>query len=112
MPMFVIGKPLSTLTRGAVASVRLMEGKLMVLMNNEPAFRLERISNDTFSISGLPPGIALQFREESSTIRDVVLNLKGLPKDLYSARLGMFQGPSIDERTLILPTTGEVVATG
>jgi hypothetical protein len=31
------------------------------------------------------------------------LNMKGLPKDLYSARLGMFQGPSIDERRVSLP---------
>ena len=56
MPMFVIGKPLSTLARGAVASVRLIDGKLMVFMGNEPAFRLERVSADTFGISGLPPG--------------------------------------------------------
>ena len=111
MPMFVIGKPLSTLTRGAVASVRLMKGKLTVLINNEPAFRLERMSDNTFSVSGLPPGIVLQFQEEDSTVRDIILNLKGLPRDLYSARLGMFQVPSIDQRTVILPITKEVTAT-
>lgn len=103
MPMFVIGKPLSTLVKGAVGSVRLIDGKLMVLINNEPAFRLERTSDDTFGISGLPPGITLQFMEEKHTIREVALNLKGLPKDLYSARLGMFQGPAIDERRVSLP---------
>ena len=112
MPMFVIGKPLSTLIKGAVASVRLMEGKLMVLINSEPAFRLERISDSAFSVSGLPPGIALEFREENSAIRDIILNLKGLPKDLYSARLGMFQGPSIDQRTLTLPIIREATARG
>jgi hypothetical protein len=103
MPMFVIGKPLSTLVKGAVGSVRLMDGGLMVMVNNEPSFRLERVSDDTFSISGLPPGITLQFKEEDHVIREVALNMKGLPKDLYSARLGMFQGPSIDERRVALP---------
>jgi hypothetical protein len=103
MPMFVIGKPLSTLVKGAVASVRLSEGKLMVLVNNEPAFRLERTSDDTFGISGLPPGITLQFRAQNHVIREIGLNLKGLPKDIYSARLGMYQGPSIDERVVTLP---------
>lgn len=103
MPMFVIGKPLSTLVKGAVGSVRLMNGELMVMVNNEPSFRLEQVSDDTFNISGLPPGITLQFKEEDHVIREVALNMKGLPKDLYSARLGMFQGPSIDERRVSLP---------
>ena len=110
MPMFVIGKPLSTLAKGAVASVRLMEGKLVVLLNNEPAFGLERISDDTFGVSGLPPGITLQFQAENRAVREVVLDLKGLPKDLYSARLGMFQGPSIDRRRLTLPVVSAVPA--
>jgi hypothetical protein len=61
------------------------------------------MSEDTFSISGLPPGITLQFQEQSNAIREVGLDLKGLPKDLYSARLGMFQGPSIDQRRVTLP---------
>src|SRR5215471_5240573 len=108
MPMFVIGKPLSTLARGAVASVRLIDGKLMVFMGNEPAFRLERVSADTFGISGLPPGITLQFQEENSTIREIIVNLKGLPKDLYSARLGMFQGSPIQQRRVALPLAGAV----
>jgi hypothetical protein len=103
MPMFVIGKPLSTLARGATASVRLMDGQLMVLLNNEPAFRLENLSGDTFSISGLPPGITLQLKEQDHTIREVTLDMKGLPKDLYSARLGAFQGPSIEHRRVNLP---------
>jgi hypothetical protein len=103
MPMFVIGKPLSTLAKGAVASVRLVDGKLTVMVNNEPAFLLERTSDNTFSIAGLPPGIALQFQEENHVIREVALDMKGLPKDLYSARLGMFQGPSIDQRRVVLP---------
>jgi len=108
MPMFVIGKPLATLARGAVASVRLIEGKLAVLFDNQPAFRLERISSDTFGISGLPPGMTLQFKEDSNTVREVVLNMKGLPKDLYAARLGKFQGASLDERRVSLPVVDPI----
>jgi hypothetical protein len=108
MPMFVIGKPLSTLARGAVASVRLIDGKLAVLFDNQPAFRLERISSDTFAISGLPPGMTLEFKEESNSIREVLLNMKGLPKDLYAARLGKFQGPSLDERRVSLPVVNAI----
>ena len=108
MPMFVIGKPLATLARGAVASVRLIDGKLAVLFDNQPAFRLERISSDTFGISGLPSGMTLQFRDESNVVREVVLNMKGLPKDLYAARLGKFQGPSLDERRVSLPVVHSI----
>jgi len=110
MPMFVIGKSLATLARGAVASVRLIDGKLAVLFDNQPAFRLERVSSDTFGISGLPPGMTLQFNEESNVVREVVLNMKGLPKDLYAARLGKFQGPSLDERRVSLPVINTLSA--
>jgi hypothetical protein len=113
MPMFVIGKPLATLARGAVASVRLIEGRLAVLFDNQPAFRLERISSDTFSISGLPPGMTFQFKEDSNTVREVILDMKGLPKDLYAARLGKFQGPSLDERRVAMPAVNPTpTATG
>jgi len=111
MPMFVIGKPLSTLARGAIAAVRVIDGKLTVLINSEPAFRLDRVSSDTFSISGLPPGITLQFQEENHSIHHVVLDMKGLPKDLYSARLGMFQGPSIGQRQVSLAALNVVPST-
>lgn len=107
MPMFVIGKPLSALTKGAVAAVRILDGKLTVLINNEPAFRLERISENNFNIAGLPPGITLQFEEEQNSVQNLVLDMKGLPKDLYSARLGMFVGPSIGERRVSLPVLTE-----
>lgn len=106
MPMFVIGKPLSALTKGALAAVRVIDGKLTVMINNEPAFRLERLSTNTFSISGLPPGITLQFHEENNVMQQVVLDMKGLPKDLYSARLGMFVGPAIAERRVPLAVLG------
>ncbi|MBV9480939.1 MAG: aspartyl/asparaginyl beta-hydroxylase domain-containing protein [Acidobacteria bacterium] len=116
MPMFVIGKPLSTLTRGTTAAVRVIDGKLTVLIDQEPAFRLERISEDTFSIAGLPPGISLRFLEENHSVREIILDLKGVPKDLYSARLGTLVGPFIRQRqvslpvlTKVLPASGEMV---
>lgn len=103
MPMFVIGKPLATLARGGAASIRVIDGKLMVLLNNEPAFRLERLSQDSFSILGLPPGMTLRFVEQGPSVGSVILDLKGLPKDLYSARLGLLKGPAIDHREITLP---------
>jgi hypothetical protein len=103
MPMFVIGKPLATLARGAVAAVRLIDGKLAVLFDNEPAFRLDRVADDTFSISGLPSGMTLQFKEQNSVVTEAILQMKGLPKDLYSARLGKFQGSAVEDRSVSLP---------
>jgi len=103
MPMFVIGKPLATLVKGANAAVRLIDGKLTVLIDNEPAFRLDRLSDEVFGISGLPPGMTLQLKRDNQVVRDVVLHMKGLPKDLYSARLGIMRGPSISEQSVSLP---------
>src|SRR5208283_4242891 len=88
---------------GASAAVRLIDGKLTVLIENEPAFRLEPISDDIFGISGLPPGMTLQLKRESQVVRDVVLHMKGLPKDLYSARLGILRGPLMGEQSVSLP---------
>jgi hypothetical protein len=109
MPMFVIGKPLSTLAKGAIASVRLIDGKLNVLIDNEPAFRLERIADDVFGISGLPPGMTLQIKRENQVVKDVVLHMKGLPKDLYSARLGILRGPMLTEQSVSLPVIQQTV---
>jgi hypothetical protein len=103
MPMFVIGKPLSSIARGAKAAVRLIDGKLTVLIDNEPLFCLNPLSDDNFGISGLPGGMTLQFQREQNEVRQVVLQMKGLPKDLYSARLGIFRGPAIDEQNIQLP---------
>ena len=109
MPMFVIGKPLTTLVKGANAAVRLIDGKLTVLIDNEPAFRLDRLSDDVFGISGLPPGMTLQLKRENQVVNDVVLHMKGLPKDLYSARLGIMRGPSIGEQSVSLPVIQQTV---
>src|SRR5499427_5890298 len=109
MPMFVIGKPLTTLVKGATAAVRLIDGKLNVLIDNEPAFRLERLDDDVFGISGLPPGMTLQLKRENQVVNDVVLHMKGLPKDLYSARLGIMRGPLISEQSVSLPVIQQTV---
>jgi hypothetical protein len=109
MPMFVIGKPLTALVKGANAAVRLIDGKLTVLIDNEPAFRLDRLSDDVFGISGLPPGMTLQLKRENQVVNDVVLHMKGLPKDLYSARLGIMRGPSISEQSVSLPVIQQTV---
>jgi quercetin dioxygenase-like cupin family protein len=102
LPMFTIGKKLATLAKGARAGVRLIDGELVVLLDNEPAFRLNRVSDDAFSISGLPAGVTLQFREKDNRIGEVILHLKGLPKDLYSARLGFLRGPMLPDRSVTL----------
>src|SRR5215475_7475844 len=112
MPMFVIGKPLATLAKGTEASVRLIDGKLTVLIDNAPAFRLERLGDETFGISGLPPGMNLELKRENHVVRKVVLHMKGLPKDLYSARLGIFRGPLMPEQSVSLPVLSQVASGG
>jgi hypothetical protein len=112
MPMFVIGKPLASLAKGAEASVRLIDGELTVLIDGAPAFRLDRLEDETFGISGLPPGMKLQLKRENHIVREVMLHMKGLPKDLYSARLGIFRGPMMAEQSVSLPVLGQVAAGG
>lgn len=112
MPMFVIGKPLASLARGTNAAVRLINGELTVLIDNQPAFRLERLEDEVFGISGLPPGMKLELKRENHIVREVILHMKGLPKDLYSARLGIFKGPLMPEQRVSLPLTSQVAVGG
>ncbi|MBV9183496.1 MAG: aspartyl/asparaginyl beta-hydroxylase domain-containing protein [Acidobacteria bacterium] len=112
MPMFVIGKPLTSLAKGADAAVRLIEGKLTVLIEGRPAFTLERVADETFAISGLPSGMKLEIRRENHVVNQVMLHMKGLPKDLYSARLGIFRGPALAEQSVPLPLTKQVASGG
>jgi len=112
MPMFVIGKPLAALAKGADAAVRLIDGKLTVLIDGAPAFRLDRMADETFGISGLPPGMNLELKRESHVVREVILHMKGLPKDLYSARLGIFRGPAMAEQSVSLPVSSQVASGG
>jgi len=104
LPMFVIGKPLASLARGAGAAVRLIDGKLTVLIDGAPVGCLERIADDTFSISGLPPGLTLQLARQKHVVSEAILHLKGLPKDLFSARLGVYRGPPMASRSVTFPT--------
>jgi len=108
----VIGKPLSSLAKGGEATIRLIEGKLTVLIDNAPAFCLERRGEESFGISGLPPGMTLQLKRENQVVREVVLNMKGLPKDLYSARLGILRGPLMAEQSVSMPVKNQAVGTG
>jgi len=112
MPMFVIGKPLASLAKGTDASVRLIDRQLTVLIDNAPAFRLERLADETFGISGLPPGMKLEIKRENQVVREVVLHMKGLPKDLYSARLGIFRGQLMPEQSVSLPVSSQVASGG
>ena len=107
MPMFVIGKRLASMAKGANAAVRLIEGRLTVLIDGAPAFHLERIAEELFGISGLPRGITLRFHFAGHGVREVTLQMKGLPKDLYSARLGVFRGPAMQEQTFSMPVSGD-----
>jgi len=107
MPLFVLGKELKTLTKGARASVRLIDQRLTVLLDGEPTFALQEVDDDTFSIVGLPPGITFRFHAEDHGVTSVDLNLKGLPKDLYFARLGFMNGKALPDRTVTLPVAGQ-----
>jgi hypothetical protein len=62
-----------------------------------------------FGISGLPAGITLRLKRERHLVREVLLQMRGLPKDLYSARLGILRGPPVNERTVSLSVIGQPV---
>jgi quercetin dioxygenase-like cupin family protein len=102
MPLFVLGKKLQTLIRGAEASIRVVDGALTVLLDGEPAFVLGQVGEGEFGIAGLPPGITFQFVECDGRVQQIDVHLKGLPKDLYLARLGYYKGPAIPDRTIAL----------
>jgi hypothetical protein len=105
MPIFTIGRSLFDLSRGARASVRLIDGELIALLDGIPAFRLDKIArDDAFAVAGLPPGITVRFRLDAG-VREVVVNLKGLPQDLYFARLGKARGDVVADRTIALPVS-------
>ena len=102
MPLFVLGKQLQTLIKGARASVRLLDEQLTVLVDNEPTFALQQVDTNTFGVVGLPPGITFTFLNDGTAVTGVELNLKGLPKDLYFARLGFLNGKAVADRTATL----------
>jgi hypothetical protein len=70
------------------------------------------MTDDTFGISGLPPGMTLQLKRENQVVSEVILHMKGLPKDLYSARLGIFRGPAMAEQSVSLQVSKQVASGG
>ncbi len=108
MPLFVLGKPMQTLIKGARASARLIDSKFTVLLDNEPTFVLHPVAENTFGVAGLPPGITFRFNEVDGVVRSVDLDLKGLPKDLYFARLGFSKGEAVTDRSVSLPVLDDV----
>jgi len=57
----------------------------------------------------LPPGMTLQLKRMNEVVNEVLLHMKGLPKDLYSARLGIMRGPMITEQSVSLPVIQQAV---
>jgi hypothetical protein len=56
--------------------------------------------------------MTLELKRDNHVVRDVILHMKGLPKDLYSARLGIFRGPLMPEQSVSLPVTSQVESGG
>ena len=108
MPLFVLGKKLQALIKGTPASIRVVDGVLTVLFDDEPAFVLLQMYDDVFGVAGLPPGITFEFIEDGGRVQQVDVHLKGLPKDLYLARLGYYKGPAIPDRTIALAVVESV----
>ena len=94
----------SVTTRGRVSLERLLstDHELTVLFDNEPTFVLHKVDDATFGVAGLPPGVTFRFDEADGQVASVELSLKGLPKDLYFARLGFWNGSVPKDRTVTL----------
>jgi hypothetical protein len=56
--------------------------------------------------------MTLELKRQNQVVREVMLHMKGLPKDLYSARLGILRGPMIAEQSISLPVSTETKAGG
>jgi len=104
MPILVIGRPLRELIKGARGSTRIVDGKLVAHLDGAPAFGLERVTETSFAITGLGNGCSLDFRMDGPNLEGVELALRGLPKDLFAARLGKWRKDAvIAERRIELP---------
>jgi hypothetical protein len=69
----------------------------VVTLDGEPSFALERVGATEFSIVGQPPGIFLRFGSAVEPMSAEIV-VRGVPEDLYAARLGFQQGPVIPEQ--------------
>ncbi|MFC5663903.1 aspartyl/asparaginyl beta-hydroxylase domain-containing protein [Kitasatospora misakiensis] len=94
MPLFGLGKDLGELVEGAVAEVAAEPDRLVVRLNGDPAFALERVAADRFSVVGQPAGISWEV--DAGSAPTVVV--RGVPEDLYAAQLGFQRGPIVPEQ--------------
>ncbi|GAA2581435.1 aspartyl/asparaginyl beta-hydroxylase domain-containing protein [Actinomadura fulvescens] len=101
MPLFGKGGGLAGLARDAHAECRPEEGRLVVTLDGEPAFAMERVAARTFSIVGQPPGIFVEF-DAAGRPGSAEVVVRGVPEDLYAAQLGFQQGPVVPEQRFAL----------
>ncbi len=103
-PMLTFGIPLSKCRNGAPAAIRAAEtGDLVVRLWGKPAFRLQALGDERFGIMGLPSGCYVTFTRSEHGVSALTLTLKGVPRDLYAARLGAPCGPSDQTWEVDLP---------
>lgn len=105
MPLFGGGKKMAAMGAGAKGSLSVDGRRLLARLDGEPAFALERVSEDTFNIVGLSSGCAFEITRSGGRVTGINLILRGLPDDLYAAQLGVQQGPMIYSRRVPFPLT-------
>ena len=76
--------------------------------------RRRRIAPGVGDEVGAPEDVPVELREAVDGVgeqirREVLLQMRGLPKDLYSARLGILRGPPVNDRTVSLSVIGQPV---
>jgi quercetin dioxygenase-like cupin family protein len=103
MPALVLGKSLASIARGATGRLGILNGDLVCFLNEEPAFAVDPISERSLAIRGLPQGCTLEFDLVGGLPGALELVLRGVPEDLFAARLGYMTGPSLPERVIPLP---------
>jgi hypothetical protein len=106
MPLFGQGASLRELAKDASAVCSPEGGRLVVALDGEPAFAMERVSDMAFSIVGQPPGIFVRF-DSSTKPKQAEIVLRGIPEDLYAAQLGFQHGPTIPEQRFPLRLESE-----
>jgi hypothetical protein len=50
----------------------------------------------------MPPGVTLEFKFGGAQVSQILVKVKGVPEDFYSARIGMFPESSVNQRVIIL----------
>jgi hypothetical protein len=101
VPLLVFG-PLREALRGLEASLRLVEDRLVTHIDGEPVFAHMPLANDELGFVGFPSGARLRFRFAGDRVAALELVLRGLPRNLAAARVGIPVGPPIPERSVPL----------